>query len=96
MGSLLMIFNALVDIVFFLVIAQVVLSWLVVFDVINLRQPLIRQIWDGLNRLLEPLFRPIRQILPDMGGIDLAPMVFLFGLWALQVVVNRNLAPMAF
>jgi len=96
MGSFLIIFNLVVDIVFWIVIAQVVLSWLINFDVLNLRQPIVWNIWNGLNRLLEPIYRPIRNMLPDLGGLDISPAIVLILLFALQVVVNRNLAPMAY
>ncbi|MEO1459488.1 MAG: YggT family protein, partial [Pseudomonadota bacterium] len=64
--------------------------------VLNIHQPFVRQVWDGLNRLTAPIYRPVRQILPDMGGIDLAPLVVLFALFALQTVVINNLAPLAY
>jgi YggT family protein len=96
MASFLTIFNFAVDIVFWIVIIQIILSWLINFDVINLRQPFIWQIWQGLNAITAPVYRPIRRILPDMGGLDLSPMIVLFGLFALQIVVNNNLAPLAY
>jgi len=96
MTSFLMIFNLAIDIVFWIIIVQAILSWLVAFEVVNLRQRFVYQIWSGLNQVTEPLYRPIRRFLPDMGGIDLAPLVVIFGLFALQVVVNNNLAPLAY
>jgi YggT family protein len=96
MASFLIIFNTLVNIVFWIIIVQVILSWLINFDVLNLRQPFVWQVWRGINRLTEPVYRPIRSALPDLGGIDLSPMVVLFGLFALQVIVNNNLAPLAY
>jgi len=96
MASFLIIFNTLVNVVFWIIIVQVILSWLINFDVINLRQPLVWQVWQGINRLTEPVYRPIRRMLPDLGGIDLSPMIVLFGLFALQVVINNNLAPLAY
>ena len=96
MQSFLTIFNVLVDLAFWIIIIQVILSWLVAFDILNLRQPFVYQVWNGLNRLTEPVFRPIRNFLPDMGGIDLSPMIVLLGLFALQVIVNNNLAPYAY
>ena len=96
MQSFLVIFNMLINLVFWIIIIQVILSWLVAFDILNLRQPFVYQVWNGLNRLLEPVYRPIRRVMPDMGGIDLTPMIVLFGLFALQVVVNNNLAPYAY
>ena len=70
----------ILDVLWFIMIAHIIMSWLINFDVLNLRQPLVRQVWDGLSRLLEPLYRPIRNILPDLGGLDLAPLVVLLGL----------------
>ena len=96
MQSFLAIFNLAVNLVFWIIIIQAILSWLVAFDVLNIRQPFVWQIWSGLNRMTEPMYRPIRSILPDMGGIDLSPLVVLFGLYALQIVVNNNLGPLAY
>ena len=96
MASFLIIFNTAVNIVWWIIIIQVVLSWLISFNVLNLHQRFVWQVWHGLNRLTEPLYRPIRRVLPDMGGIDLSPLVVLFGLFALQVIVNNNLAPYAY
>ena len=96
MQSFLAIFNLAINLVFWIIIIQAILSWLVAFDVLNIRQPFVWQLWSGLNRMTEPLYRPIRSVLPDMGGIDLSPLVVLFGLYALQIVVNNNLAPMAY
>jgi YggT family protein len=76
----------------FFILAQVVMSWLVNFQVLNIRQPVVRQIWDGLNRLLEPLYAPIRRLLPPMGGLDLAPLLVLVAIYALQIVLRNNQA----
>lgn len=54
-----------------------IFSWLLTFNVLNMRQPLVAQIWQGLTALLEPIFRPIRNILPQTGGIDFSPLVVL-------------------
>ncbi len=96
MASFLTLFNFAVDVVFWIIVVQVILSWLINFDVINLHQPVVRQVWRGLNRITEPVYRPIRRMLPDLGGIDVAPIIVLFGLYALQVVVYNNLAPLAY
>ncbi|MEM7616318.1 MAG: YggT family protein, partial [Pseudomonadota bacterium] len=88
--SIIQILLFILDIVWFLVIAQVILSWLVQFEVLNLRQPLVYQIWSGLNRALEPLYRPIRNILPSMGGLDLAPLVLIVAIYALRVILINN------
>lgn len=91
MGSIALILLFVLNILWWLVLIQVILSWLVNFDVLNLRQPLVYQIWSGLNRLLEPIYRPIRNALPPMSGIDLAPLVVIVGIFAAQTVIARNL-----
>ena len=92
MTSILQIILLILDVVWFIVIVQVILSWLVNFQVLSLRNPMVAQIWDGLNRLLEPLYRPIRRVLPDMGGIDLSPLVLLIGIYALRIIIANNAA----
>ena len=69
----------LIDVAFFIVLAHIIMSWLINFGVLNMRQPIVAQIWDGLNRLLEPVYGPIRRMLPAMGGLDLAPLVVSAG-----------------
>ena len=86
---------AILGIVWFLVIAHVIFSWLVNFQVLNLRQPLVSQIWYMLNRLTDPLYKPIRRFLPNMGGLDLAPLVVILVIYALrQLVANYYFALM--
>ena len=60
-------------------------------DVINLRQPFVYQLWTGINRLLDPLYRPIRRFLPNLGGIDLAPMVLIIGILFVQRLIIYDL-----
>ena len=91
MLSILQILSLILDVVWFLVIAHVILSWLIQFQIVNLRQPVVAQIWDGLNRLLEPIYSRIRSILPNMGGLDLSPLVLLLALYAIRIVIQNNL-----
>ncbi|SDX86375.1 YggT family protein [Citreimonas salinaria] len=90
MQSLFQILMLILDIVWFIIIAHVIMSWLINFQVLNLRQPLVAQIWDGLSRLLEPIYAPIRRILPQMGGLDLAPLVALIAVYALRIILANN------
>lgn len=90
MQSLYEILMLILNVVWFIIIAHVIMSWLINFQVLNLRQPLVAQIWDGLSRLLEPIYGPIRNILPQMGGLDLAPLVALLGVLALQIILQNN------
>ena len=66
------------------IFVQVILSWLVAFHVVNTYNPLVRGLLTGLEKLTEPLYRPIRRILPDFGGIDFSPMVVLLLIGLLQ------------
>ncbi|WP_136442036.1 YggT family protein [Pacificoceanicola onchidii] len=90
MQSLFQILMLILDIVWFFIIAHVIMSWLINFQVLNLRQPIVAQIWDGLNRILEPVYSRIRSILPAMGGLDLAPLVALVGVYAIRIILANN------
>tara|TARA_R110002110_G_scaffold168018_25_gene369275 strand:- start:1525 stop:1812 length:288 start_codon:yes stop_codon:yes gene_type:complete len=92
MTSLFQILMLLLNIVYFIVIAHVIMSWLINFQVLNLRQPLVAQIWEGLNRLLDPVYSRVRQIVPQMGGLDLAPLIVLIGVAILRIVLVNNAA----
>lgn len=76
----------------FFIFAHFIMSWLISFQVLNVRQPLVAQIWYGLNRLLDPIYAPIRRILPAMGGLDLSPIVALLGVYALEIILRNNVA----
>ena len=86
-GILLMILN----IALWIVMAHIIISWLVNFQVLNLRQPLVAQIWDGLNRTLEPDYSRVRQYLPRTTGIDFAPLIVIVAIYALRIVIVNNL-----
>ena len=90
MTSLFQILMLLLNIVYFIVIAHVIMSWLINFQVLNLHQPLVAQIWDGLNRLLEPIYSRVRRLIPPMGGLDLAPLIVLIGVAVVRIILNNN------
>ncbi|CUH42820.1 MULTISPECIES: YggT family protein [Ruegeria] len=90
MLSLIQILLLILDIVWFIILAHVIMSWLINFQVLNLHQQLVAQIWYGLNRILEPIYGPIRRILPNMGGLDLTPLVVLIGVYALRIILINN------
>ncbi|MDR9393234.1 YggT family protein [Roseovarius sp. SYSU LYC5161] len=92
MQSLFQILLLLLDVLWFFIIAHVIMSWLINFQVLNLRQPLVAQIWEMLNRLLEPLYSQIRRIIPPMSGIDVAPLVALIGVYAIRIILINNAA----
>ncbi|WP_417806441.1 YggT family protein [Thioclava sp.] len=86
-------FQALVlilNVIWFIMIAHIIMSWLINFQVLNLRQPLVSQIWYGLNNLLEPIYGRIRQFLPNTGGLDLAPLVAFIVIIILRQALFNN------
>jgi YggT family protein len=81
--------HTVIDIYFWIILAMVVMSWLVAFGIVNRSNPYVRQIGYALERLTEPLLRPIRRVLPDLGGIDISPIVLLIGLQFLGILVDN-------
>ena len=84
MLSIIQILLLILNIVWFTLIAHIIMSWLISFQVLNMNQQLVSQIWYGLNRLLEPIYRPIRRFLPDTRPLDLAPLVAFIIIISLQ------------
>ena len=77
------------------IIAVAVLSWLIAFNVINIHNDLVRSIWNGLNALTEPLLRPIRRFLPNMGGLDISPIILLLAIFFIERIIAYNIYPLA-
>jgi YggT family protein len=96
MVSLIQIILLIINVIWFIVIAHVVMSWLINFNVLNRHQPLVWQIWSGLERLLEPIYTPIRRLLPNMGGLDLSPLILLIALYAIEIVIRNNAAALIY
>jgi YggT family protein len=83
----------IVDIVIYIYIrillVAVVMSWLVQFNIINTRNRVVYMVMDALHRLTDPVLRPIRRILPDMGGLDISPVVLMLILYFIQRVLGE-------
>jgi YggT family protein len=77
----------------FIVVIHVIMSLLLSFNVINLQNQTVRSIWGGLEQLLAPIYRPIRNMLPATGGLDFAPLVLLFAIFFLQRAIVLYIAP---
>ena len=82
----------LLDVAFFILLIHVIMSWLLTFNVLNMRQPVVASIWDGLTRLLDPVYRPIRRFLPNTGGLDLAPLVAFLIIIILRDIILPDIA----
>jgi len=81
------IIDMVLQVLVWIIIAQVIISWLVAFNVINTSSNFVRTLLDGLDRLTAPLYRPIRKIMPDFGGIDFSPIVLIL---AIQILRRLN------
>ena len=84
MLSLAVLIDKIIDIYTWIVIASAIASWLVAFGVVNTRNQVIRWVVDFLYRITEPALRPIRRILPNLGGVDISPVILLLGLFFLR------------
>lgn len=78
------ILQILLTVAWWIIVAQAILSTLIAFNVINTYNDFVSSLWRGLNTLTEPVYRPIRRILPDTGPMDFAPFVVLILIWILQ------------
>jgi YggT family protein len=91
MISIMQILLMVLDVAKWIILAHIIMSWLINFQVLNLRQPIVAQFWSGLNRFLEPVYQKIRSFMPNMSGIDLAPLILLLAIYALRIVIINNL-----
>jgi YggT family protein len=93
MQSLAILIDKVIDIYTWIVIASAIVSWLVAFGVINIRNQFVRMLVDFLYRITEPALRPIRRIMPNLGGIDISPVILLLGLFFLRSLLWEYVWP---
>ncbi len=93
MNALFWLIDQVIGLYITLVIVQVVLSWLVAFNVVNTRNRFVYVVGDILYRITEPALKLIRRLLPSMGGMDLSPVVLILGLYFLRVLLLRDIMP---
>ena len=79
--------DLILSVVYVIMIVHIIMSWLINFNVLNLHQPMVASIWTGLNKLLEPIYQPIRRYMPDTHPLDLAPLVAFVGVIALRSII---------
>ncbi len=77
----------------YVIIIVAIMSWLVAFNVINLYNSFVRSVWNGLNAMTEPVLRPIRNVLPNMNGLDLSPIVLLLLIFLIQDIIIKYVYP---
>lgn len=96
MRALLDVILVVLQLYVWLLIAAAVLSWLVAFNVVNPYNSFVRNVGEFLYRITEPVLGPIRRMLPDLGGIDLSPMVVILLIFFLQQVIHYYIYPYVF
>lgn len=84
MISILQLIDLILNIYTWIIIAVVIVSWLVAFNIINGHNDIVRQIRYALHRITEPVLGPVRRILPDLGGIDISPIIVLIAIWFIR------------
>lgn len=89
MAAILDVVRVILNLIVWIIIIQAVLSWLIAFKVISIQNPTVRSIWGGLERLTEPVYRPIRNLLPPMQGFDLTPLIVLLIIFFIQQLIIR-------
>ncbi len=77
----------------YLIIIVAIMSWLIAFNVINIYNDLVRSIWTALNAVTEPVLGPIRRVLPNLGGIDISPVVLLLLVFLIEDIIQRYIYP---
>jgi len=81
MQSIILLIDTILSLYTWVIIAMVVMSWLLAFNIVNVNNQFVRQVQYVIFRLTEPVLGPIRRVLPDLGGIDLSPVVLLLGIF---------------
>ncbi|WP_395826103.1 YggT family protein [Elstera sp.] len=81
------------SLLFWIILIQAILSWLMAFNVVNTRNPVVATIWDLTNRLTNPLLQPIRSVLPSFNGVDLSPLVLLILLQFIERLLAAYVYP---
>jgi YggT family protein len=93
MNPFIWLIEALIELITWVVIGSAIMSWLVAFGVVNTRNQFIRMVVETLFRLTEPMLRPIRRMLPNLGGVDISPVVLLLALFFLREALRYYVWP---
>ncbi|HEX8192794.1 MAG TPA: YggT family protein [Allosphingosinicella sp.] len=86
--ALIQIVIMLLTVLWWIIVIQAIMSWLIIFNVINMQSDFVRGLSHALDRITEPLYRPIRRVLPDFGGIDFTPLVVLLIIVAIDILLR--------
>jgi YggT family protein len=79
--------SLLLTLYIYVLVAAAVMSWLVAFNVVNSRNQFVAMVGDFLYRVTEPVLRPIRNVMPNLGGLDISPIIVIVIIWFIQLVI---------
>jgi YggT family protein len=96
MRALFMVIDLALEIYIWLLIASAILSWLIAFNVVNTRNQVVAVIGDFLFRITEPALRPIRNLMPDLGGIDISPVILILIIIFIRYIIALYILPNVF
>ncbi|MEP2706615.1 MAG: YggT family protein [Roseibium sp.] len=94
MTALLTVINIALQLYTYVIIASAIFSWLYAFNIVNSSNQIIASIGQVLYNLTEPALKPIRRFMPDLGGVDISPVILLLGIIFVQMIIANNLMPM--
>jgi YggT family protein len=93
MRAILEVIQIVLDLYVWLLIAAAILSWLIAFNVVNTRNQLVAAVAEFLYRITEPLLAPIRSFLPNLGGLDISPIILILIIILIQKLIAYNIMP---
>ena len=93
MQSFFMLIDTILGLYVWILIASAILSWLVAFNVVNTRNDLVRSVWNFLGAVTEPALRPIRKLLPNLGGVDISPVLLILLIFLIERIIELYLLP---
>ena len=96
MIALLMTISMILTIIWWIFLIMIIMSWLISFNVINTRNDFVRSVWNFLDAVTQPVLRPIRNILPNLGGVDISPIILILLIIFIQNLIIDYLMPIAF
>ena len=94
MTALFVTIHVAINIFWWIIILSAIFSWLFAFNVVNPRNQFVMAIGNSLYRLTEPVLRPIRRFLPDLGGIDISPIILLLALTFIEILMHTSIEPL--
>jgi YggT family protein len=86
-SALLVTFSYVLQLVWWVFLIMIIMSWLISFNVINTRNQFVSNLWRVLNQVTEPILRPIRRVIPPLGGLDLSPIIVFIIIFFLQQLI---------